>query len=134
MNRLDDAIDSYHLARRLNPKRAATYHNLGVAYIDKKEYSRAIHELKRAIELQPNLADPYVNLGLAYFLHDDVDQAVSNLKHSIALEPENARAHNYLGNVYLRIGKQTEGEEELRLSEELKEAQRPPSKKMKGKH
>lgn len=45
---------------------ALTHYNLGVFYVERKEYSRAIAELEKAIELNPDDAYTHFNLGYIY--------------------------------------------------------------------
>ena len=42
-----------------------TRYNLGVAYLNAKEYEKSIDSLKKAIELNPNFTDTYYSLAIA---------------------------------------------------------------------
>lgn len=120
LKRTDEAIAAYRQALDLDPHKAATHHNLGIAYIEKDQYSQAIERLKEAIRLQPKQADSYLNLGLAYLLNRNQEEAITNFQQAIRIKPANAQAHEYLGRIYLQIGRTAEGQEELRLADELK--------------
>ena len=45
---------------------ADIYNNLGIVYIKRKEFNRAIKKFEKAIQLNPNSADAYFNLYLVY--------------------------------------------------------------------
>jgi tetratricopeptide (TPR) repeat protein len=53
-NRLDQAMDAYHQAARLDPSRAETYYNLGQAYLLKLRMKEAEAEFQRAKGLHPS--------------------------------------------------------------------------------
>ena len=52
---------------RLDPKNAAVYTDLGVAYYEKGDNDRAIADYARAIRLDPTDAAAYSNRADAYY-------------------------------------------------------------------
>ncbi len=63
---LQQAIEGYNEAIRLNPQYSVVYYNRGVAYYDLGRYERAIEDYGEAIRLNPQLAEPYAGRVLAY--------------------------------------------------------------------
>ena len=59
-----------------------TRYNLGVAYLNAKEYEKSIDSLKKAIELNPNFTDTYYSLAIA--IDEKNYNEIESIKH-----PEN---------------------------------------------
>lgn len=81
---LQQAIEGYNEAIRLNPQYSVVYYNRGVAYYDLGRYERAIEDYGEAVRLNPQLAEPYAGRALAYIYlgrdaeaDRDVDRAVA---------------------------------------------------------
>ncbi len=76
------------------------HYNLGVFYVNKKEFVRAIKEYQKALELQPADSDSCYNLGYLYAEHlVDREKAMDYFKRFLHLAPDDKRAEwvrNYL--------------------------------------
>src|ERR1051326_4697981 len=66
LGNISEAIKCFQKAIKFNPHFAEAYGNLGVSYIEKKEYQLAINALKKSVQLKPDLAEAHLNLGRAY--------------------------------------------------------------------
>ena len=97
---VDEAIEHYTEALKLNPQLVASYNNRGVAYNNKHDYERAITDCSKAIELNPNYADAYTNRGLAYKGKGYFDCALADFNKAIDLTPNDAEAYNNRGVGY----------------------------------
>src|SRR5512140_2620013 len=64
---------------RTPEQKAARFLASGKAQIAKKDYARAILDLKNAARLQPKHAEPYYQAGLAYLGMGDYRMAYSSL-------------------------------------------------------
>ena len=87
--------------------------NLGIAYGNKGDISRALEAFKQALALDTSNAIIFNNLGVLYFSifqksgqKNDYVQASEYLKQAIALDPDMASAYNALGNLYQVSGNQ----------------------------
>ena len=104
--KVDKAIDSYQKALAnmlyLNPQDALL--NLGVAYLSRKEYHKAMVELKEAIRLVPGFAAAYNNLGKAYEGLGQYDKARYNYEKALEHNPQYANAYLNLGKLLYRSG------------------------------
>ena len=65
-DQLDEAIDEYTEAIRLNPQCALAYSNRGDAYRKKGEFDKAIVDCTEAIRLDPKDAQALSHRGYAY--------------------------------------------------------------------
>ncbi|MEE9119931.1 MAG: tetratricopeptide repeat protein [Syntrophobacteria bacterium] len=104
--KVDKAIDYYHKALAnmlyLNPQDA--HLNLGVAYVSRKEYHKAIVQLKKTIKLVPDFAAGYNNLGQAYEGLGQYDKARYNYEKALEFNPQYANAYLNLGKLLYRSG------------------------------
>ena len=111
--------------------------------IDEQKYQQAIDELDEALAKSPKDADL---LNLAAFSHRKLEQFDTALEYytkALEIEPGHRGANEYLGELYLRLGKLDKAEERLSVLDDacffgceeyddLKEAietyrQQPPS-------
>lgn len=69
---LDKVIECYTDLSRLYPGNAALYYNLGVIFLEKREYGAAARYFEKTVSLSPEDSDAYYNLGVIYgsFLGD----------------------------------------------------------------
>jgi tetratricopeptide (TPR) repeat protein len=101
---LDQAIQDYNQAIRLNPRHADAFSNRGAAYVRKRDYHRAIQDYDEAIRLNPRHADAFSNRGIAYARKRDYDRAIQDYDEAIRLKPDHVSAWYARGNAYRRLG------------------------------
>ena len=63
------------------------HYNLGIAYLNEKQYTEAIAAFQKAITLDADFAEAHGQLGLAYFELDRFDEAGAAAKEAIRLNP-----------------------------------------------
>jgi tetratricopeptide (TPR) repeat protein len=77
--------------------------NLGVAYDEAKDKTRAIAEMRRAIELNPNNAAALNYLGYTYAeMGTQLDDAERLIRRALAIEPDDGFYVDSLGWVYFQ--------------------------------
>jgi predicted O-linked N-acetylglucosamine transferase (SPINDLY family) len=104
VDRLNDAIDSYQQAIRLNAQYPDAYNNLGYALYQAKQPEASMRACVNAIKLQPDYAEAYNNLGNALQDMSNLDEAAASYCKVIELKPDHALAFNNLGNVMFAKG------------------------------
>ena len=60
------------------PRMRCAYNNRGIAWVDKKEYDKAIADFNEAIRLDPKDADAYTNRGYAWYAKKEYDKAIAD--------------------------------------------------------
>ena len=97
---------------------AVRHQNLGLAYLEESQPSKAVEAFTALIELLPNEAIGYGNLAVAHLRLQQADAAEQSVKRGIAVAPMDSRLHFILSEVY-----QLQGQSELAV-EAMKEAVR----------
>jgi type IV pilus assembly protein PilF len=105
MKRWDDAILQFKLVTEdiFYQNQEMAYVNLGIAYLDKGEYPKALATLRSAVSSYPRNPIARVYLGKAYFTLDKVDQAIGEYRKAVELDKEYANAHYQLALAYLKV-------------------------------
>jgi len=92
----DLAIQSYQKALQLEPKSAAAYNLLGMAYrfkynelADPDLKKKEIEAFQKAIEVNPDYWVAMVNLGATYYYQGDKAKAATLFKKALTLNPQN---------------------------------------------
>jgi serine/threonine-protein kinase len=123
---LDEAIDFYEQAIRLDPKYAPAHMNLGVALKATGNVDEAIDCYRRAIEADPTFAQAHNNLANALKGRGDLAGAVEHFEQAARLDPTLAEPHYNLGLLFADQGRDDEAiaqyEEALRLVPKLYQA------------
>ena len=97
---------------------AVRHQNLGLAYLEESQPSKAVEAFTALIELLPNEVIGYGNLAVAHLRLQQADAAEESVKRGIAVAPMDSRLHFILSEVY-----QLQGQSELAV-EAMKEAVR----------
>ena len=97
---------------------AIRHQNLGLAYLEESQPSKAVESFTALIELLPDEAIGYGNLAVAHLRLQQADTAEEWVKRGIAVAPMESQLHFILSEVY-----QLQGNSELAV-ESLKEAVR----------
>ena len=100
-------------------EQAIQQQNLGLAYLEESQPSKAVEAFTELIELLPNEAIGYGNLAVAYLRLQQADTAEEWVKRGIAVAPMDSQLHFILSEVY----QLQEGKSELAV-EAMKEAVR----------
>jgi tetratricopeptide (TPR) repeat protein len=94
---LDEAIECWHRAVRLDPRFQRAYAGLGAALIMKRQTKAAIGYYRKAIELDPGDIHTHQNLADALWRVGKVDEAIASYRKVIELNPGHIVAHVALG-------------------------------------
>ncbi len=93
----DDAQKYYLQAVKVNPNFSMAHNNLGVIYLERKDFPRAISHLTSSISADPKNAFACVNLGNALKSVGKIEEAISNWNSAIDLNPGIPEPYNNLG-------------------------------------
>jgi Flp pilus assembly protein TadD len=92
-----DAASLWWRAVHYSPDSWSTHYNLGLAYLDQKQYQAALNELVEAKRLNPREPTVLNNLALAQAGAGDNLAAIALLREALKIDPTLVEAHNNLG-------------------------------------
>ncbi|HET7841175.1 MAG TPA: tetratricopeptide repeat protein, partial [Terriglobia bacterium] len=115
---LDEAVDAFQSALKLDGSFAPAHAGLGDAYWRKYEVTRdmawtgrARQACAQAVKINPNLAASHLCLGIVANGTGQFEQAAAEFQQAIALDPKSEEAYHGLANAYRGLGKSAETEE-----------------------
>lgn len=118
-NETGQALKLLRQAKKMVPDSAAIHYNLGLVYLNRRNFDEAIKECNLSLSLNPLNPEVYFLLGYLYFQKNDFVSASESYKKGIELNPNLAEGYGYLGFAYAKMGKYREAIEELRSAVEL---------------
>ena len=111
---LEDAVEHYREALRIDPAYAEAHNNLGVALIERGELEAAVEHYREALRINPAYAEAHYNLGNALVKQGELEEAVGHYREALRIGPVDAKAHYNLGIVLARKGQLEEAMQHFR--------------------
>jgi tetratricopeptide (TPR) repeat protein len=99
-----DEISLYAKSLKATPGSSALLYNLGVAFAEAGDTSKAADYYQRAIALKPDYTSAIINLGNLFQRRGDYSQSAALYQRAISLDPRDPDAWVDLGNLYLQLG------------------------------
>jgi tetratricopeptide (TPR) repeat protein len=126
LGELDRALEDYTRSLRIDPTNADEHYNLGLIYVLKHNYDRAIAEITKAIDgYDPKRwtidfkRDYYKDRGIAYGLKGDLDSAINDYNSALAIDPKYAAAYYLRSLARDSKGDKAGSEADLALAKKL---------------
>jgi tetratricopeptide (TPR) repeat protein len=88
--KIQEAIEMYKQAIRINPTSPTAYYNIGIVYSKSGKYQEAREMYKQAIKIDPDYTKAHYNLGLIYLLEEDRRSALDECEILKELDKEKA--------------------------------------------
>lgn len=110
-------------AVKKEPEGATVHGQLGAAYTELGDTTKALEQFQIALKINPAYADAYTNIGLLYYNMGQVDRAVEYFQKSLQLKPASPETHNNIGLAYARLGKLDQAVDSFQESLRLKSGQ-----------
>jgi len=109
-----EAMESVRRTLDIKPDHANAHINHGLLLLKQQQIGAAEEAFRKAIELDSNNYSGYVNLGNLRVRAGDLAQATSLFRQAIQSKPKLAEPRLSLAEVYLRMQRTNEAEEQLR--------------------
>lgn len=106
--RLEEAMQHYVFALKIDPKHAPSHCNLGVLLKVQGRITEAIKHYQKAIAADPEFGDAYTNLGNALASLGRHEDAIRHFHTALSIQPESAGARYNLGFHLQQIGRCSE--------------------------
>lgn len=97
------------------------YSNIGQAYVDVKNYPKAIVSLKKSLEIKPGIVITTIVLGEAYYRSKMYKEAIEVFEKALKVDDKNVTALQFIGNAYINSGQKAKGQEYLKRAKEMEE-------------
>ncbi len=123
-SRVPEAIEDLRQEMTLNPSYAPAYYKLADAYSRIQKYDDAERLLQRSIWLDSTSTGPYILLGKVLEKKGEPLLALRALQRAAAMDPNNPITHHLLGQAQKDLGNTADADRELKLAEELQNAQK----------
>ncbi len=91
-DQVDQAIDKFLTAQKIDSTRADTYQTLAICYTRKQEFEKAKENFKKVIEMQPDNMDAIMGLSQVYFNLQQYEEVIPLMQKALEIEPDNANA------------------------------------------
>lgn len=104
LRHLDDGIERFELARRLDPNSPKIRHWFANALLHLGRFEEALAEINEAQRLDPASRSIVASKGLALFCAGQADEAIALLTDLARSEPDLMSPHAYLAFIYLAQG------------------------------
>jgi len=98
--RLDEAQRDFQNVLSIDPQSGGAYANLGVVYMRRRQWSKALEKLQQAARLMPQVAGIRLNLGLVYYRQNEFLQAIPEFESVVREQPEAVQPRYLLGLCY----------------------------------
>jgi tetratricopeptide (TPR) repeat protein len=117
--RLDEAIEQFEQALRVNPDFAEAAFDLGLAWGKAGNLPEAIRHYEEALRIRPDFAQAHNNLGAVLTRAGRIEEAIGHFERAIQIYPGLADAHNNLGIAFGRLGRADEAIEQFELAVQI---------------
>lgn len=97
---LDQAEQAFRRVLAADPRSAAAHGNLGVVYMRRRDWPRALAELKAAERLAPDQPGIGLNIGLVHYRRGDYQAAIPAFESVVRKQPEWGQPRELLGLSY----------------------------------
>jgi tetratricopeptide (TPR) repeat protein len=100
---LDVAERDFRAVLAADPQAGAAYANLGVVYMRRKQWTKALEMLRHAERLLPQVPGIRLNIGLAYYRQNEFLKAIPSFESVVRDQPNALQARHLLGLCYFFV-------------------------------
>jgi len=122
---LDDAERDFRKVLELDSQSGAAYANLGVVYMRRKQWTKALDALQKAEHRMPGVAGIRLNIGLAYYRQNEFLQAIPPFESVVRDQPDALQPRYLLGLCYFFAQRYADATETLEPLWEQESSQLP---------
>lgn len=105
---LDEALQHYVSAAKLQPSLARAHFNQGIIFLDRGDTAKAMAAFSKAIHYKPDSAATHYNIGKSQFLLGNHQSAINAYEQAIILKPDFSDAFVALGCALEDMGRNYE--------------------------
>ncbi|HUI05582.1 MAG TPA: tetratricopeptide repeat protein [Verrucomicrobiae bacterium] len=113
LGRVQEAIDQFEEAVRLQPDYAWAQYSLAAALVQANRLPEAIAHYEQALKIRPDFTEALNNLGFALVKAGRVSEAIRRFEEALEYKPRDMDAHNNLGAAFAQAGQLPEAIDEF---------------------
>ena len=102
--KLDEAVNYFSRAIRINPERATFYNNLGFIFHRKGDINKALDCFSKALKLDPYSVGAYNKIGTIFYQEGNFKKALYYFSKAVELDPFHKSAQENLKKVRAKLG------------------------------
>jgi tetratricopeptide (TPR) repeat protein len=106
--RVQEAIEHYDAALRIDPKYATAHYNMAIALANLGRVQEAIEHYEAALRISPNFAAAHNNLAVAFVQLGRTQEAIGHFGEAVRINPNYVAAHFNLAIALENLGKEEE--------------------------
>lgn len=110
------AVESLSAAVAAHPNFPLALSELGVEYMNLKQYDKAAEAFEALLKLKPDDVSAHLNMGIVAFNQKKMDEAESHLRKALELKSPGPYAHYYLGLTLVSTKRYEEALKEFELT------------------
>ncbi|MGO8697957.1 MAG: tetratricopeptide repeat protein [Limisphaerales bacterium] len=96
LSHYDDAIDFFQKSVALRADNPKPWYNLGLAFLQKDQPSRAQLQFENVVKLDPTAVNAYIQLARIHLARQEDKAAIANLRQCLAVQPADMEACDLL--------------------------------------
>lgn len=104
------AIEAYRAAIALDPSYFQAHYNLGIAFVDARQYRDAQRAFEQALALKDDSAAVLKFLGSIHYHLDEFEIAAQYFTRRLAIDHNSSQAYSDLGGAQVRLGQYQEAQ------------------------
>ncbi|CAH0556104.1 unnamed protein product [Brassicogethes aeneus] len=106
-NKLDEAINFYSEAIKLDGNNAVLYSNRSAAYAKALKYDLALQDAEKCVEIKPDWSKAFSRKGTALAYLGRLDEAIETYEKGLQIDPSNAQLNEGLREVRVQKARAT---------------------------
>ena len=104
LGRLDDAIEAYDAALRLDSSDSEIAGRLGRRYFSANQYDKALPLLEMSLDAEPDNAVNWALVTRIYLSKSNLDRALNAARRSVEFDPANVQYRKDVAKIYAALG------------------------------
>lgn len=109
-----EAYEDYNRALEIEPGRPEVLNNLGVLYLEEKQYAKARDLFQQVVEKSPGYARCHLNLAGALWGLGNRDEAIQEARTAVELDQRDVNAHLTLASFFLATDRKEEAADQAK--------------------
>ncbi|MEM1320689.1 MAG: tetratricopeptide repeat protein [Bacteroidota bacterium] len=117
-----ESVEHFQKSVEIHPGFTACYQNMGLAYVELGDTSKALQAYRTGIQQEPEYYPIWTNVGVVYYQAEQYRKALTYFEKATTLGPNNSANHNGVGSCYHKLNNYDKAIEAYKRAHELSPA------------